>query len=191
MLLWSHATTVRGPALVDHQEAVIRRVFILSGFVGMACLLGWGIIALKQSTVVAQQLNDWHILRRPERLSELYFSNYEQLRVAPEPGKSKPVSFGVRNLEHRPTTYRYAVSIKPLGKNEYTPLHAGSFQLKHGQFQTITRDITVPSLAMRTMVKVEIGYDSIAPGADRPTPHTQSIHHWINPIEPPRDETGI
>ena len=52
-----------------------------------------------------------YITKQPERLTELYFTDYDSLPKTVEAGKSYPVDFAIANHEGRDETYEYIVTV--------------------------------------------------------------------------------
>jgi len=127
---------------------------------------------------LAKQMDDWLLLPRPERVTELYFVDYRQLSASATPETEQTISFAVHNLEHQTTTYRYTLTAKSEDAEEDHMLGGGSFTLDHDGSKETSRTVTIPKLDGRVAVKVSLEYEGIAFGDSTPTLQTQSIHYW-------------
>lgn len=129
-------------------------------------------------TAIAQQLYSWHILPRPQRLTELYFTDYTKLPQLLRAGDTQTLTFTVHNLEHQTTTYHYkVVAISPESGAEQA-LASGTFMLKHDASHVSQDSIVVPALEPRGGIKVDLFYQGTTLGDDTETIQTQSIHYW-------------
>lgn len=103
---------------------------------------------------------------QPERYSELYFANSNQLPANIVHDKTVPVSFSVHNVEARNTSYPYQVSlISDAGKT--IAQTQGNFSLPNNGTKTINSTIQVPNYRGRAEVQVLL------------TNLHQSIHFWV------------
>jgi hypothetical protein len=124
---------------------------------------------------IVNKLNDWDLLPQPERLTELYFTDYNQLPKSLVAGSTEKVTFTVRNLEHQTTTYHYKLIATSEAQAEQT-LSNGTFILKHDESQTAQEDIIVPaSLGSRISIKVDLYYQGKTEDMQ-----TQSIQYWTD-----------
>lgn len=135
-------------------------------------------------------MEDWQLLPRPQRFTQLYFTNHRELPALIDGHSTQNVAFTVHNFEHQTTSYRYKLIIKSDDNHTEQTLGNGSFELTHGQSRTTNQPITVPPLSKRVMVKVYLEYDGIAFGSNKASLQTQSIHYWIainQPSKPKRE----
>lgn len=146
-------------------------------FVMLALLTGG--IGLWQRQAIYDQMYDWKLIPRPERLTELYFTDHRNLPATYAPGQQQTVKFTVHNLEHRRTTYKYAVVQQTQDSQTETQLAAGTFALSHDQTQAVTTAITPTNHGGRSRITVNLTYNGIAFGEDDPSKQTQSIHYWV------------
>ncbi len=166
-----------------HYNYATRRLFIikslkLSYFFG-AFLASLGGIALMNQATIVKQLDDWQLLPRSERLTELYFTDSRLLPVSLKSGATQEVPFTVRNLEHRTTAYQYKLVALPAQGGTEQLLKSGTFMLTHEHSQVINPTITIPSLGNQIAVRIDLEYGGIAFGSDVPRAQKQSIHYWI------------
>lgn len=127
---------------------------------------------------LAGQLDAWKITPRPERLTELYFTNLKAIPAKYEPGDNQKIAFAVHNLEHRPTTYNFVI-VASNEKNNRRQLVDGYLSLDHGQKQDVSTPITLPDLGKRMKITVKLIYSGQPPGADHTTQQIQTIHYWL------------
>jgi hypothetical protein len=134
---------------------------------------------------MARQMDDWQLLPRPERVTELYFTDYRQLALSTKHNRTQTVSFTVRNLEHQTTTYHYILSVAAADNmaNERV-VGSGSFALAHDGSLTTDKTITLPPLKGHIAVKVDLDYRGIAFGGNTSQNQKQSIHYWTSPTDP-------
>lgn len=135
-----------------------------------------GIIIANQAAIT-KQLGDWRLLHEPERLTELYFTDYTQLPKSLTVGTRQVVTFTVRNLEHQAATYHYKIVAKP-DEGAEQPLSNGTFILNHEESHLGSTDIVVPPAETRVAIKVELYYQSITPSSNSEGVRTQSINYW-------------
>lgn len=119
------------------------------------------------------------MLPRPQRFTELYFSDYSQLPASLKTGEVHEASFTVHNLEHRATTYRYELWAEAADGKQERRVGKGVFALAHNQSRTVSRTIAVPPLGERMAVKVDLVYRGIAFGDTAASAQKQSIHYWV------------
>ncbi|HXH27347.1 MAG TPA: DUF1616 domain-containing protein [Candidatus Acidoferrum sp.] len=135
---------------------------------------------------IADQLNTWQVLPRPERFSELYFTDYHQLPASLYVGSTQRVRFTVHNLEHRTTTYQYTIVAFAPDRLAQQQLASGSLTLGQNESQVITQALTTPALSQRIMIQVSLQYSGILPGGVQPSTETQSIHYWLKVPNAPK-----
>ena len=138
------------------------------GALAAAILLFIGLAVSYQSFIAA----------KPERLTELYFTGKAYKPLTTEPGIPFPVSFTVRNAEHRTTDYAYTVTAQASAK-KYV-LHKGSIRLRDSHSRATTIQLTSPTPKQRTNITVQLQYAGMPRGSDTPITEVQHIHFWIN-----------
>jgi uncharacterized membrane protein len=133
-----------------------------------------------QRQAIYDQLYDWKLIPRPERLTELYFTDHTNLPKTYEPDETQVVKFTVRNLEYRTTDYSYVVGV--MNDDESAKLlnrASGKIRLDHEQLQNIEVPITITAKGSRAKVIVTIYYQGIKFGEDDLSDQEQSIHYWV------------
>jgi hypothetical protein len=118
---------------------------------------------------VKNQLNAWKLLPQPERYTELYFTDHQQLPTTYRPGQAQDVKFTVHNLEHQSVSYRYAI-VASGGEGSAPPpdtLASGTFVLRHGEHKSISQPAASGDLGKRVKISVELKNQN----------HT--IHYWL------------
>lgn len=136
-----------------------------------------GAAGIWKHQAIYDQLYEWKLIPRPERLTELYFADHRNLPQNYHPGKEQTVAFTVRNLEYRNTAYTYTVTQKNTdGKAKQ--LAKGTFSLQHDTQKTIDAAVSLADLGKRAKVMVTISYDGIAFAEDAPSAQQQSIYYW-------------
>jgi glycogen synthase len=148
----------------------------------IASLAGIIGIALANHAAIIKQLEDWQVLPKQQRLSELYFANEQHLPATARRGAEQRVTFTIHNIEYQTVTYHYALIAASGTDNTSQQLHDGTLTLKHDQFKTVSDVIKVPSISKRTAIKVELEYSGIAPDSRLPGVQKQSIAYWMRVI---------
>ncbi len=139
--------------------------------------------------MLARQLDDWKLLPRPERVTELYFTGYRQLHPSTGLGAPQTVAFTVRNLEHQATTYSYVLTAVSEDDVIKHPLGNGKFTLAHDHSLEISKQIVLPTEEKRLSIKVSLQYKGLNAGDNVPKLQKQSIHYWTaGPRAPGADE---
>lgn len=103
--------------------------------------------------------------RQPEAFTELYFANPSAVPTAAKPGQTVPVTFVVKNLEHKAITYRYVVSFTDAAG--MTELASAEVRLDHNQSQTFIHNVVVPQGEGRGKMGVQL------------VNKNQLIHYWL------------
>lgn len=142
-------------------------------------LLGIGILGIVKHQAIYNQLYDWKLTPRPERLTELYFTNHTQLPKTYTVDEQQTVSFTVRNIEYRPTAYTYVISQVDKNGEQRQELATANFSLAQNQSKTIVVPVSLSDRGDRSQIIVTITYNGIVFGADTPSNETQSIHYWV------------
>jgi hypothetical protein len=124
--------------------------------------------------------DSWPLLADPQRLTELYFTDYRTLPHVFMPGRPQTMTFTVHNLEHAVTTYHYKLIARSNETTRERVVGDGAFTLRHDKSQTTRRTIIVPLLGKRMAVRVLLEYDGVIVGSTAPRRQQQSIHYWAN-----------
>jgi hypothetical protein len=146
----------------------------ISFLLAAACLISLGVTGVMNRNVLATQLESWHVLPRPERFTELYFTDHKTLAKS-----SQAAAFTVHNLEHQSVTYRYILTIMSTDMHEEQRLGEGTLTLDHDKTKTLQKLITIPAVKDRIAVKVTLEYKGTKFGDKTPRMQTQSIHYWL------------
>lgn len=137
------------------------------------------IVGFSQRQAIYDQLYNWKLIPRPERLTELYFTDHTKLPTTYTVSEKQTINFKVHNLEYRDTEYKYAITLEGKDGEVQRVINGSPFTLKHDEYRGITQDIVLEDLGPRSKVAVTLTYDGIAFGEDNPSPQTQSIHYWV------------
>ncbi len=150
------------------------------------CALILVILGISQRQAIYDQLYAWKLIPRPERLTELYFTDHTNLPKTYKPDETQVVKFTVRNLEYRDTDYKYVVGVMNEDETEELLDRAsGEIQLTHDQYKNVEVPITITAKGPRAKIVVTIYYQGIKFGEDVPTDQEQSIHYWVEDSEAP------
>jgi hypothetical protein len=172
-------------------EADVRQMKKVLGYVSryrkagiyffMGIILMLGVIGIANRQAIYDQFYDWKLIPRPERLTELYFTDHRNIPQAYAPGKALTMSFTVRNLEHRATGYDYTIS-QTTTDGTAKQLADGSFSLAHEHKKAVSVRVVPADLgtAERSRFVVTISYQGIAFGEDSPSTQKQSIYYWTS-----------
>ena len=133
-------------------------------------------------------MDAWRLLPRPERVTELYFTDHRQLPAATTPEVTQTILFTVHNLEHQTTTYYYTLTAMSEDDTTEHPMGGGSFTLAHDRSLTTSKTVTLPLQDERIAVKVNVEYKGVAYGDNKPSTQKQSIHYWTATIDTPDGE---
>lgn len=157
--------------------ALLKRTFY---FITLGCaIVALSLTAFLAHSRIVGQLNAWRLLPRPERFTELYFTNPSRLPTRYSPDQAQTLSFTVHNLENQSTQYHYAITAQTLdGKQQV--LGDGTLNLKPDGSEEVVWSVAVPPLDSRVQVRVSLEYNGIPPGQVVPTLETQTIHYWVN-----------
>ena len=137
------------------------------------------IIGMSQRQAIYDQLYDWKLTPRPERLTELYFTDHTNLPSTYSVGEKQTVDFTIHNLEYRDAEYSYVITVSSEDGMVQREINGNPFTLVHDEFREISLDFVPVDLGTRSKVTVTLDYDGIAFGEDDPSPQTQSIHYWV------------
>jgi hypothetical protein len=129
-------------------------------------------------------MNTWQLSPRPQAVTELYFTHYQQLPTQLDAEAKQDVTFTIHNLEHRTTTYHYKLVAMSTDVRTERLLATGVVTLEHDKTRVTSRTVVVPTLATRIAIKVSLEYEGLAFGSDTPSLQTQSIHYWATVNNP-------
>jgi len=152
-------------------------------YILFACMVGLIMVVLANQNAIAKQLDDWQIIPKPQRVTELYFANEQTLPRTAKVGTAQKVEFVVRNLEHRATKYRYDVFAVSGDDGSARPLGGGVLSLDHNQTRTINEVVKMLSIGSREAIKVELNYEGFVDGSNELSEQKQSIHYWMKVVE--------
>ena len=124
----------------------------ITGLLILALIL----ISIISAPAIKHQLNSWKLLPQPERLTELYFTNPNNLPTTYTPGQNQTVSFTVHNLEYRTTTYNYAINEVNQDGSVTQPLISDSFTIDQNQFKQVATAVTPIDMGSRVKISVEL-----------------------------------
>ncbi len=126
---------------------------------------------------IKAQLNDWKLLPRPERLTELYIKDHQTLPSLYTPDVPQSFQFTIHNLEYRQTNYQYQITAA--GSNKTIVLQKNSAKLNHNQSFTAEPAFALPDMGDRVKISATITFKGIEPGQDQPAYQQQSIYFWL------------
>lgn len=159
------------------------------GLVALLVLL-FATVGFLQRQAIYDQFYDWKLIPRPERLTELYFTDHTNLPKTYTPDDNQVVKFTVRNLEYRSTEYTYVVGVMNDDETgELLSRASGKIQLDHNQSKDMETPITITAKGKRAKVIVTIYYQGIKLGEDDLSDHEQSIHYWVEDSGAPNVQT--
>jgi hypothetical protein len=138
--------------------------------------------------ILARHLDEWMLLPRPERVTELFFTEHYQIPDSISPGAPQTIAFTVRNFEHRTTEYHYILIAMPETGTKEHILGRGSFTLSDNRSLVTRKTVKLPILNERISVKVSLEYKGIAYGDKAPSTQKQSVQYWLAPNIPDKNE---
>ena len=150
---------------------------------GVLCVV---VLAFASSGAIAKQLDSWDLLPKPEPYTTLSFNDYQKLPTKAKPGEDQHVTATVRNIQHQETTYRYTLSVVPMGGEEQV-VKQGECTIAHEATCQIDEHFTVPKLPTpRMQVKLTLNYHGRSYDQPAATDQTQTLHYWIELTPPAR-----
>jgi hypothetical protein len=146
---------------------VKNRQFIIYTLVGVI-IVAFITFGVADAHGIKDQLNSWKLLPQPERLTELYYVNPNNLPSTYTPGVNQSFDFTVHNLEYRNTDYTYQVEEQSSDGSQTATLTQGSFWLNQNDYKTVSENINISN--MGTRVKVIVNLTNV----------NESIDYWVN-----------
>lgn len=141
-------------AAANHRDQrLLRKVLWISTSFVVVCALAASLIF---HTAIANQLNVWKLLPEPERLTELYFTQPNNLPAVYTPGMPQALSFTVHNLEYATTAYHYTVEEQDEAGISQQALTSGDFTLRQNEYKTVDLNIYLPDMGPKTQVIVTL-----------------------------------
>jgi uncharacterized membrane protein len=127
------------------------RTYVAAFSVAIIVILGFFV-----APAIHRQLNDWKLLPEPERLTELYFTDPNNLPSSYSVGQQQTVRFTVHNLEYRTTTYNYVVSDAASDGSQTSNVTTGSFTLAQNASKQVVINIVLPDVGTHGTVSVKL-----------------------------------
>lgn len=105
-------------------------------------------------SAVYEQLNKFGLMPEPERFTELYFDDYDNLPKKIIDNKTISFSFTVHNLEGMDKEYPYVIYTK---KNHgETVLDIKTVSVKNNEYKTVTESYTFNEFSTEEIVFIEL-----------------------------------
>lgn len=144
-----------------------RRTSIAPIFVPLVILVVVGLgIGFHQQ--IKNQLNAWKLLPQPERLTELYFTQPNNLPSTYTPGQQQTVRFTTHNIEYQTETYQYKIVEQNQDGSQSQQLSSSSFTIKQGQYEGLNVGVTPVDLGTRVKIIIDL------------TTVNEQINYWVN-----------
>jgi len=140
-----------------------------------------------RNEAVAKQLDNWHLVPRPEHLTELYFTDHKALPKLYKANSTQTLSFTVHNLEHQTIDYHYSLVATSDDTKTSQLLNDGTITLAADDTQIISKTFVVPTFSERVNIKVVLEHEGLTFGDSSPSAQTQSIHFWLEVTDLPID----
>lgn len=134
---------------------------------------------MAQHQAIYNQLNDWKLIPRPERLTELYFPDHKQLPATYAPGQQQTIRYSIHNIEYRTTTYTAVVTQTDMSNQTQQTLSRQAIVLTHDATTERSTPVTLSDLGKRSQITVTLTYTGIAFGQDNLSPQSQTIHYVL------------
>lgn len=108
-----------------------------------------------QRDAIYAQLDEWYLIPRPERFTELYLENYTQLPKAVVAGQVVPFSFTIHNLEGKEMAYEYWVYALKDGEERVT-VDQQTVSAAHDEYKTIDVTYQYPASTTSAVIYVDL-----------------------------------
>ena len=105
---------------------------------------------------ITDQLNAWKLLPQPERLTELYFTQQNNLPSTYVPGQQQDVSFTVHDLEYAAIPYSYTIVEQDAAGDKSQMLSSGQFVLHQDQYEQLHINVTLQDVGANAKVVVRL-----------------------------------
>lgn len=105
---------------------------------------------------IDRQMRRWKLLPEPERLTELYFTEPNNVPKSYTPGGMQTVKFTVHNLEYRNTTYTYQITEISQDGQKSSLLAMNSFTLEQNEYHKEAVNISTTDLGPSVKVEVKL-----------------------------------
>jgi uncharacterized membrane protein len=105
---------------------------------------------------IKNQLIAWKLLPEPEKLTELYFMNPNNLPTIYTPGQKQYVHFTVHNIEYQNETYSYKIVEQNQDGSQIQLLSSGQFTLQQNQYQGLNVGVSPADLGTRAEIIIEL-----------------------------------
>ena len=138
-------------------------------------LVGYGVFSIPY---VQETLKSWRVLPQPERLTEAYFTDHQNLPTKYTPNSLISVDFTLHNIEYKTTLYKYQILQQSEDKSVSRVLASGEKSLSHDEIANIKVPVTMQDTGPRARVIVDITYEGTADGTDNREQKNQSIFYW-------------
>ena len=113
-------------------------------------------LSIGYHAAIDRQLRSWKLLPEPERLTELYFTQPNNLPSSYTPGQPQTVSFTVHDLEYRTTTYHYQIIEQNQDTDASQTLNQGSFTLAQNAYRQQAVNIVTTDMGSHAKVEVQL-----------------------------------
>lgn len=111
------------------------------------------IFIIIQHKTISKPLEQWNLLPKEEKITELYFSDANNLTRRAKPGEVVSLKYKIRNLEHQDMNYFYAVTVATSG-GSITPVKSNLI-IKNGETVEIQNKVKINSLE-KTRIDIEL-----------------------------------
>lgn len=105
---------------------------------------------------IKNQLNAWKLLPEPEKLTELYFTNPNNLPTAYAPGQQQTVRFTTHNIEYQTEIYSYKIIEQSQDGSQSQLLSSGEYTLQQNRYQVQNVGITPVDLGTKAEIIIEL-----------------------------------
>lgn len=139
----------------------------------------FGALLINQRQAIYAQLNEWKLIPRSERITEVYFTDSKNLPETYFPSQQSEVRFSIHNLETETTTYHYVVSQDNPANNTVSQLATGEVTLENGKQSNVVVPVTFIDTGENTRINISVSYQGVAFGDDNKTPQNQNIYYLM------------
>lgn len=113
------------------------------------------IILVQYKSAIYIQLDNWKLIPRHERFTELYFDDHINLPKQIQEGEQISFSFVIHNLEGKRKTYPYVVSFK-FSDGRIVKIDEGIITISDGGYKKITESYTSTLTENTGIISVEL-----------------------------------
>ncbi len=144
-----------------------KRKSLLVGGITATVFVALLIFGITQASAIKNQLNDWKLLPRPEKLTELYFTYPNNLPSTYVSNQKQVISFTIHNLEYQKMNYRYQIIESNQSGTKSITLKSDNYSLQQNGYVGLSIGESIQDLGSRVKVSVTL------------SPVNETISYWV------------